>query len=153
MRNLDSLPSGSEVTFVRKCREMCVIWLLAWRMCVYIEMAQKGTGQHALFFGVCIPQWQVKFHANCHNPSDFNATEYGHRGGQKERTKEMFSLTTHWTHFNYCYIGAGHMVEDHSDSERRNPLPPPWLLFFRLAAKELLYAPFHRQNSKHHGLW
>ena len=25
--------------------------------------------------------------------------------------------------------GVGHMVNDHSDSERGNPLPPHWLLF------------------------
>ena len=31
----------------------------------------------------------------------------------------MFYLTTYSTHFIYSY-----MVEDHSDSERRNPLPP-----------------------------
>ena len=33
---------------------------------------------------------------------------------QKERRKEMFYLTTHSTH----------MVKDHSDSEKGNPLPP-----------------------------
>ena len=41
---------------------------------------------------------------------------------KKERKKGMFYLTTHSTHFNYGYIGVGHMTEDHSDSERRNPL-------------------------------
>ena len=25
--------------------------------------------------------------------------------------------------------GVGHMVKDHSDSEKGNPLPPHWLLF------------------------
>ena len=33
--------------------------------------------------------------------------------------KEMFYITTHTTHFIYSY-----MVKNHSDSERRNPLPP-----------------------------
>ena len=39
--------------------------------------------------------------------------------------------------------GVRHMVKDHSDSEKRNPLPPHRLL---------LYAPSHRQDSTYHGL-
>ena len=60
--------------------------------------------------------------------------------------KEMFYLTTHSTHFIYCYkegnvlfndalntfylrlYGVRHMVKDHSDSEKGNPLPPHGLL-------------------------
>ena len=63
----------------------------------------------------------------------------------------MFYLTTHSTHFIYGYMaseregnvlfndalntfylrlyGVRHMVKDHSDSERGNPLPPHRLLF------------------------
>ena len=37
----------------------------------------------------------------------------------------MFYLTTHSTHFIY----VRHMVKDHSDSEKGNPLPPHRLLF------------------------
>ena len=37
----------------------------------------------------------------------------------------MFYLTTHSTHFILRLYG----VKDHSDSERRNPLPPHGLLF------------------------
>ena len=63
----------------------------------------------------------------------------------------MFYLTTHSTHFIYGYMASGrkegnvlfndalntfylrlygvrHMVKDHSDSERGNPLPPHELL-------------------------
>ena len=47
--------------------------------------------------------------------------------------------------------GVGHMVKDHSDSERGNPLPPHGLLF-QFAARVLLYAPSHRQDSTYHGL-
>ena len=36
----------------------------------------------------------------------------------------MFYLTTHSTHFILRLYGVGHMVKDHSDSERGNPLPP-----------------------------
>ena len=41
--------------------------------------------------------------------------------------KEMFYLTTHSTHLRL--YGIGYMVEDHSDSERGNPLLPHGLLF------------------------
>ena len=43
----------------------------------------------------------------------------------KEGRKEMFYLTTHSTHFIYGYIYG----QDHSDSEKGNPLPPHRLLF------------------------
>ena len=49
----------------------------------------------------------------------------------------------------YC---VRHMVKDHSDSEKGNPLPPHGLLF-RLTARVLLYTPSHRQDSTHHGLY
>ena len=43
---------------------------------------------------------------------------------------EMFYLTTHSTHHFYLRLYAvGHMVKDHSGSERGNPLPPHGLLF------------------------
>ena len=62
----------------------------------------------------------------------------------------MFYLTTHSIHFIYGYM-APDMVKDHSDSERRNPLPPHRLLF-QLAARVLLYASSHRQDSTYHCL-
>ena len=43
--------------------------------------------------------------------------------------KEMFYLTTHSTHYILRLYGIGHMVKDHSDSERGNTLPPHGLLF------------------------
>ena len=46
--------------------------------------------------------------------------------------------------------GVKHMVEDHSDSERGNPLLPHGLLF-PINSKVLLYAPSHRQDSTYHG--
>ena len=39
--------------------------------------------------------------------------------------------------------GVRHMVKDHSDSEKGNPLPHHRLL---------LYAPSHRQDNTYHGL-
>ena len=41
----------------------------------------------------------------------------------------MVCLTKHSTHFILRLYGVGHMVKDHSDSERGNPLPPHGLLF------------------------
>ena len=43
------------------------------------------------------------------------------------------------------------MVNDHSNSERGNPLPPHGLLF-PISSKGFLYAPSHRQDSTYHGL-
>ena len=40
----------------------------------------------------------------------------------KEGRKEMFYLTTHSAHFILRLYGVGHMVKNHSDSERGNPL-------------------------------
>ena len=45
-----------------------------------------------------------------------------------------------------------HMVKDDSDSERRNPLPPHWLLF-SINTRVLLYAPFHWQDNTYHSLY
>ena len=43
--------------------------------------------------------------------------------------KEMFYLTKHSTQFILWLYGIRHMVKDHPDSERGNPLPPHGLLF------------------------
>ena len=70
-----------------------------------------------------------------------------------EGRKEMFYLTTHSTHFYLRLYGIRHMVKDHSDSEKGNPQPPHTVGYsFRLAARVLLYAPSHRQDSTYHGL-
>ena len=55
--------------------------------------------------------------------------------------------------FNYAlntfYLrlyGVGHMIKDHSDSEKGNPLLPQGLLFLN-SSKGSLYVPSHRQNT------
>ena len=63
----------------------------------------------------------------------------------------MFYLTTHSTHFYLQLYGVRHMVKDHSDSERGNPLPPHGLLF-PINSKGYFYAPSHRQDNTYHGL-
>ena len=45
----------------------------------------------------------------------------------------------------------GHMVKDHSDSERGNPSCHMGFSF-QLAARVLLHAPSHRQDSTYHSL-
>ena len=47
--------------------------------------------------------------------------------------------------------GVGHMVKDHTDSERGNGCCHMGYSF-RLAARVLLYAPSHRQDNTYHGL-
>ena len=48
--------------------------------------------------------------------------------------------------------GVRHMVKDHSDSERGNPLPTHGLLFTINSKGSLLYALSHIQYSTYHGL-
>ena len=59
--------------------------------------------------------------------------------------KEMFYL------FLWLYE-IRHMVKDHLDSERGNLLPPLHGLSFRLAARDLSYAPSQRQDNTYHNL-
>ena len=59
-----------------------------------------------------------------------------------EGKKEVFYLTMHSTHFIY-----GYMVKDHSDSKIEETCCCHMGYSFRLAAKVLLYAPFHRRDS------
>ena len=72
--------------------------------------------------------------------------------GARERERErnvLFNDT-----FNTFYLrlyGVRHMVKDHSDSEKGNPLPPH-RLSYQLTARVLLYAPSHRQDNTYHGL-
>ena len=49
--------------------------------------------------------------------------------------------------FNLRLYGVRHMVKDHSDSKRGNPLPPHRLVYFRLAVRVLLYASSHIQDN------
>ena len=44
------------------------------------------------------------------------------------------------------------MVENHSDSEKGKPLVPLGIVVFLLPSRDLLYAPFYRQNSTYHSL-
>ena len=74
------------------------------------------------------------------------------------RCQDIFSCETNWIRkegnvlfndtLNTFYLrlyGVGHMVKDHSDSERGNSLPPHGLIF-------LLYALSHIQDNTYHSL-
>ena len=61
----------------------------------------------------------------------------------------MFYLSMHSTHFIYGYM-VSDMVKDHSDSERRNPLPPHWLLF-PISSKGFFY--MHHPIDTYHSLY
>ena len=63
----------------------------------------------------------------------------------------MLYLTTHSTHFYLRSYGVRHMDKDHSDSEKETRCRHI-VYSFRLAARVLLYAPSHRQDSTYHGL-
>ena len=66
----------------------------------------------------------------------------------RERERERNVLFNDALNTFYLQLyGVRHMVKDHSDSEKGNPLPP-----HRLTARVLLYAPSHRQDNTYHGL-
>ena len=57
-----------------------------------------------------------------------NSTHFCQLASEREIEREMFYLTMHSTHFIYGYMDIRHMVKDHSDSEKGNPLSPHRLL-------------------------
>ena len=61
----------------------------------------------------------------------------------------MFYLTTHSTHFIYGYVVSDILLKDHSDSEKRNPLPPHRLLLSINSNGSFIS---HRQDNTYQGL-
>ena len=68
-----------------------------------------------------------------------------------ERRKEMFYLTTHSTHFIYGYMASGIWLRT-IVIVRKETRCRHISYSFRLAARVLLYASSHRQDSTYHGL-
>ena len=69
----------------------------------------------------------------------------------REREREMFYLTTHSTHFIYGYMASDIWLRTIlivREETRCRHIG----YSFRLAARVLLYAPSHRQDSTYHGL-
>ena len=62
---------------------------------------------------------------------------------------EMFLFNDALNTFLLRLYGVRHMVKDHSDSKRGNPLPPHGLLFPN-SSKVFLYASSHRQDNTYH---
>ena len=60
---------------------------------------------------------------------------YGTLNIKMKKEEEMFYLTTHSTQFILWLYGIGHMVKDHSNNERENPLLPLHGLHFRIDSK------------------
>ena len=67
------------------------------------------------------------------------------------RRKEMFYLTTHSTHFMYGYMASDIWLRTIL-IVRKETRCRHIGYSFRLAARVLLYAPSHRQDSTYHGL-
>ena len=71
--------------------------------------------------------------------------------GITERETEMFYLTTHSTHFIYGYLASGIWLRTILIA-REETRCRHMGYSFRLAARVLLYALSHRQDSTYHGL-
>ena len=72
------------------------------------------------------------------------------RERERERERDVLFNDALNTFYLRLY-GVRHMVKDHSDSEKGNPLPPHRLLL-SINSKVLLYAPSHRQDNTYNGL-
>ena len=73
-------------------------------------------------------------------------------GLPKRKEGRTFLFNDALNTFYLRLYGVIHMVKDHSENETGNPLPPHRLLFFRLAARVLLYASSHRHDNTYHSL-
>ena len=70
---------------------------------------------------------------------------------RKEKEREMFYLTKHSTHFIYGYMASDIWLRTILIA-REETCCRHMGYSFRLAARVLLYAPSHRQDSTYHGL-
>ena len=82
-------------------------------------------------------------------PSPNGPSRYSYH--RKERERDMFYLTTHSTHFIYGYLASGIWLRTILIA-REETRCRHMGYSFRLAARVLLYAPSHRQDSTYHDL-
>ena len=68
-----------------------------------------------------------------------------------EREREIFYLTTHSTHFIYGYMASDIWLRTIL-IVRKETCCRHIGYSYRLTARVLLYAPFHRQDNTYHGL-
>ena len=66
------------------------------------------------------------------------------KGGRKFLVNDVFKT------FYLQLYGVRHLVKDHSAREKTHCCHMGYS--FRLAARNILYAPSHRQDSRYHGL-
>ena len=77
--------------------------------------------------------------------------QFGVNSSLRERERNVFYLTTHSTHFIYGYMASDIWLRTILiviEETRCRHIG----YSFRLAARVLLYAPSHRQDSTYHGL-
>ena len=94
------------IPIVRKetrCRHICYYFRVTARVILYAPSHRQDSTYHG-FVTPVVEHWLT-------------------------RRKEMFYLMTHFSHFIYGYK-TSNMVKEHSDSERRNPLPSLYGLLF-----------------------
>ena len=72
--------------------------------------------------------------------------------GERERERENVLFNDALNTFYLRLYGVRHMVKDHSDSEKGNPLLLSIFYLVLSITRVLLYAPSHRQNNTYHGL-
>ena len=82
-----------------------------------------------------------------HNHTTLNAPVSGNEEGRTE----MFYLTTHSTHFIYGYMASDKWLRTILIAREETRCRHIGYSF-RLAARVILYAPSHRQDSTYHGL-
>ena len=70
---------------------------------------------------------------------------------EREREREMFYLTTHSTHFIYGYMASDIWLRTIL-IVRKETRCRPISYSYRLTARVLLYALYHRQDNTYHGL-
>ena len=100
-----------------------------------------------MFVGVIISFGQLKkTHTNKHKQKQYKNYMYSCLG-----RKEMFYLTTHSTHFIYGYVASDIWLMTIL-IVRKETRCRHIDYSFRLTARDLLYAPSHRQDKTHHGL-
>ena len=73
------------------------------------------------------------------------------RSNTKLKEREMFYLTTHSTHFIYGYMASDIWLRT-IPIVRKETRCRHIGYSYRLTARVLLYAPFHRQDNTYHGL-
>ena len=72
-------------------------------------------------------------------------------GGQNRRKEGNVLFNDALNTFYLRLYGVRHMVKDHSDSERGNPLPPHRLLFpINSKGSFIIICTYHRQDSTYH---